>query len=73
MIGRLKPTEEGPGLQFPRWIIRWAQGRFENKQYEVIGAAKLAHRKSRLKLRKKIAQLKCSREGTAAQRPHKGK
>ena len=52
MIGRLKPTGEGAGLQFPGWIIRRAQRRFEDKLYKVIGAAKLAHRKSRWKLQK---------------------
>ena len=50
MLGRLKPTGEGAGLQFPGWFIRRAQRKFENIQYEVIGAAKLAHRKSRWKL-----------------------
>ena len=39
MIGRLKPTREGAGQQFPEWIIRRAQRKFENKQDEVIGAA----------------------------------
>ena len=38
MIGRLKPTEEGAGLQFPGRIIR---RKFENKQHEVIGAGNL--------------------------------
>ena len=39
MIARLKPTGEGAGLQFPGWIIRQAQRKFENKWNEVIGAA----------------------------------
>ena len=64
MIGRLKPTDEGAGLQFPGWIIQWAHQRFENKQYEIIGSAKLAHGKSKCKLRKIIAELKLTSEGT---------
>ena len=64
MIRRLKPTDEGAGLQFPGWIIRWAHRRFENKQYEIIGSAKLAHEKSKWKLRKIIVQLKSTRAGT---------
>ena len=43
---------------------RQKQRRFENKRYEVIGAAKLAHGKSSWKLRKIIAQLKSTKEGT---------
>ena len=41
MIGQLKPTgePEGAGQQFSGWIIRRAQQKFENKQYEVIGTA----------------------------------
>ena len=64
MIGQLKPTGEGAGQQFPGWIIRLPERRFEIKGYEVIGIAKLAHRKSRWKLRKIIAQLKSSSKGT---------
>ena len=30
---------EGARQQFPGWIIRRAQRKFENKRYEVIGAA----------------------------------
>ena len=38
--------------------------KFESKLHEVIDAAKLAHRKSRWKLRDIIALLKSTREGT---------
>ena len=43
-------NREGEGLQVPGWIIRWAKQRLKNKRYEIIGAAKTAHRKSRWKL-----------------------
>ena len=39
MIGRLKPTREGARQQLPGLIIRLAQRKFENKRYEVNGAA----------------------------------
>ena len=39
MIGRLKPTVDGVGQQFPGWIVWRAQWKFESKRYEVIGSA----------------------------------
>ena len=67
MIGRLKATEEGRRLQFPGWIIRRAQRRFENNWYEIIGSAEIEHRKSKWKLRKITAQLKSTRDGTVTE------
>ena len=67
-IGLLKPTGEGTWLQFPGWIIRLVQQRFENKLYEMIGVANSAHRKMRWKSQKImiIVWLKSAREGTLA-------
>ena len=39
LIGRLKATGEGAGLQFTGWIIRRAQRIFKNKRHEVIDSA----------------------------------
>ena len=46
--------------------IRRAQRRFENKRYGAIGAAGVANRISRWRLRKIIRKLKSAREGTAS-------
>ena len=63
MIGQLYPPGEGARQQLQGWIIRREQQKFENKLYEVNGAAELGHRKSRWKLQTIIAQLKSTREG----------
>ena len=39
MIGQLKPTGEGAGLQIPGWIIQQELQKLENKRNEVIDSA----------------------------------
>ena len=51
------------GAQMKLTKRKFRQRKFENKQHEVIGTAKLAHRKWRWKLWKIIAVLKLTREG----------
>ena len=64
MIGRLKQTREGTALQFPGWIIRRAQRRFEKNGMK--GQAWPNEHTSMWKLpsREIIARLKSTKEGT---------
>ena len=58
----IETNGEGGGLQFLGWAIRRERQRLENKRYEVIGVATLAH-KIEVET-SKIVRLKSTREGT---------